>query len=114
MSIIERLDEYITSKNISIRQFEMNIGTSNGVIHNAIKNQKDIRSSWISKIIEKYPDLNPEWLITGKGSMLRSNDQSADHKEDYYNHFAYNLKQDMEDLKKRVEKLEHINTDVDR
>jgi methionine synthase II (cobalamin-independent) len=112
MSIIERLEEYITSKNISIRQFEMNIGTSNGVIHTAIKNRKDIRSSWISKIIEKYPDLNAEWLITGKGSMLRKKDRSTDNREDYLNQFAFNLKQDIEDLKNRIEKLENLNPDI--
>jgi len=114
MSIIERLEEYITSKNISIRQFEMNIGTSNGVIHTAIKNRKDIRSSWISKIIEKYPDLNTEWLITGKGSMLRRKDKSTDDREDYLTEFALTLKQDLEDLKNRIEKLENLNSDINR
>lgn len=106
MSIIGRLEEYISYKNISIRQFEINIGTSNGVIHNAIKNEKDIRSSWISKIIDKYPDINIEWLVTGRGSMLAKNVTFKGDEIDYANEFALNLRQEIKQLRNRIEKLE--------
>ncbi len=69
-TIIDRIREFIENNNISIRQFEISIGASNGLISNAIKKGTDIQSKWISKIIEIYK-INPIWLLTGEGEMLR-------------------------------------------
>ncbi|WP_286747934.1 hypothetical protein [Roseivirga sp. UBA1976] len=69
--IVSRLRDYVVSKDISIRQFELSIGVSSGAISRAFKNDTDIQSKWISKIIHEYPDINIEWLITGKGDMIK-------------------------------------------
>lgn len=68
--ILFRIKYFIENKNISIRKFELSIGASNGLIGNAIKKNSDIQSKWISKIIEIY-NINPTWLLTGEGPMLR-------------------------------------------
>jgi hypothetical protein len=70
-TIIDRIREFIENNNISIRQFEISIGASNGLISNAIKKGTDIQSKWISKIIEIYK-INPIWILTGEGEMLRA------------------------------------------
>lgn len=75
--IVSRLKDYVVSKDISIRQFELSIGVSSGAISRAFKNDTDIQSKWISKIIHEYPDINVEWLITGKGDMVK-------HEKDVY------------------------------
>jgi len=41
------------------------------MIRKAITNNTDIQSKWIVKIIDNFPTLNIEWLLTGKGNMLR-------------------------------------------
>lgn len=70
--MITRLAEYLKHKNISTRSFEMTIGASDGMIRKAINTNKDIQSKWLYNISENYPDLNLQWLITGKGKMLKS------------------------------------------
>lgn len=61
--------------------FEKSIGTRS-TIANAIKKNSDINSKWISKIIETYPNLNADWLLTGKGSMEIDTDYPIELKED--------------------------------
>lgn len=74
-TIIDRIKTYSDLKGISIRQIEATIGASNGVVSNAIKRERDIQSKWISAFVDNYRDVNPEWLLTGKGDMLL--DESA-------------------------------------
>lgn len=69
--MIERIAQFIDKLSISVSVFEKNIGASEGVIRRAIKNNSDIQSKWIVNISDKYPNLNPDWLLTGKGEMLR-------------------------------------------
>lgn len=69
-SIIERIGGFIKAKEISIRAFELSIGASNGSIGRAIAKNKDIGISWLSIIIDKYPDLNTDWLLTGRGNIF--------------------------------------------
>lgn len=70
--MIERIGEFIENQGISIRSFEQKISASNGLIRKALTNKTDIQSKWLSIIVDNYPQINPEWLLTGRGSMLRS------------------------------------------
>ncbi|CAL2077398.1 conserved protein of unknown function [Tenacibaculum sp. 190524A02b] len=67
------LKDYITHKNISVLHFEKSIDTRS-TIDKAIKNNSNLRSDILAKIIERYPDINPKWLVTGKGNMLKNLD----------------------------------------
>lgn len=73
----DNLAAFLNKKGISIRALEQQIGCSNGVISRSINKGTDISSQWASKIIEIYPDLNPTWLLLGKGEMLLSNPTST-------------------------------------
>lgn len=68
-TIIQRIEEYLISRKIRVRQFEISIGISNGAISKAIKKGTDIQSKWLSNIVDIYDDINPTWLLTGKGEM---------------------------------------------
>lgn len=72
MRIIERIAQIISYHKVSVRSFELQIGASNGMIGRAISKKTDISAEWLSKIIEIYPSLNCEWLLTGDGEMLKS------------------------------------------
>jgi phage repressor protein C with HTH and peptisase S24 domain len=67
MSIQERITQFIDSKGVTPYKFCKNVGFSMGYLdkRGAIGTDKYL------KIIEHYPDLNPEWLLTGKGEMLK-------------------------------------------
>ncbi len=59
---------------MSITNFEKSIEASNGYI-NSIKN--NIGKDKMIKILELYPNLNLEWLLTGTGEMLKEITQNT-------------------------------------
>jgi len=71
MSISERVKNIIKHYDLSVRAFEKSINASNNSINTTIKRGSDIKSNTINKILQRYPGINPTWLLTGKGDMLR-------------------------------------------
>lgn len=59
------------NEGITLSALEKSIGTSKGVLSRALKNGTDIQVKWLIALVENYPDYNPEWILTGKGAMLR-------------------------------------------
>lgn len=59
---------YLSSKHLSVKAFEKACGLSNGAVS---KMGDNTRRSTIDKISTIFPDLNPAWLLTGEGQMLR-------------------------------------------
>lgn len=68
--VSERVGEYISKKGISYYAFENSINASRGSISKAVKEGKSIGSSVLENILSVYTDLNPIWLLTGKGSVF--------------------------------------------
>lgn len=69
----ERLKQFIDYLNISTRKFEIKISASNGQIAKFLTKNTTIQSDILSKIFDTYPELSAEWLMRGKGEMLREN-----------------------------------------
>lgn len=76
--MIERLSKFIDILGISVRKFELSIAASNGLIRKAIANKTDIQSKWITLIAENYPQLSLDWLLTGKGEMLKNSGEKLE------------------------------------
>lgn len=68
MSVKERIKIYLKSINLSITAFEESINVANGYVNSI---SKSIGVDKIELILENYPKLNLEWLLTGKGDMLK-------------------------------------------
>lgn len=68
--ILDRIKDYIDKKGISIAAFEKSIGMSNASFGKSLKNNGAIGTDKLENILKVYPDINPTWLLTGKGSML--------------------------------------------
>ena len=68
--VSERVGKYIEAKGISFYAFENSLEASRGSISKAVKDRKSIGSNMLEKILAKYTDLNPTWLLTGEGDML--------------------------------------------
>lgn len=52
--------------------FERRIGKSEGYLSNAVKKRSEISSDLVANIVKEFPTLNANWLLTGEGSMLKS------------------------------------------
>lgn len=68
-TIKERLISFIDILGISIRQFERECGLSNGYVKNI---RQSIQPDKLNIIAEKFSTLNKSWLMTGEGTMLRT------------------------------------------
>ena len=71
MKAIERLIQYIQYKGLNNRTFEKNNLLSNGYLAVQLKRNADLGEGILNKILDNCLDINPEWLLTGKGSMLK-------------------------------------------
>jgi|SRR5699024_11138876 len=78
MKTIDRISKIIDYKNISLNSFDKKINASNAYIGKQIRKRASIGSDVIEKIISEFPEINPVWLITGEGEMLK--DASAESK----------------------------------
>ena len=69
--MIQRLKQFIEYKGFSIRGFEIECGVNESTIKSAIRNNGSLGSDKLIKIVEKFPDLDANWLLSGKGSMIK-------------------------------------------
>ena len=69
MTVKERIKAFCRTEGIAVSAFEESIGVSNGYV-NAIS--KSIGIDRLNTIIEKYSNLNIEWLLTGRGEMHKT------------------------------------------
>ena len=61
-----------SNEGITIGALERAIGASKGVLSRAINNGTDIQAKWLQIIVENYPRYSADWLLSGKGDMLRN------------------------------------------
>ncbi len=78
-TIVDRIQDFIQQKGLSMRSFELQAGLANGVISTALKKKRDISWDSVSKIIETYKEIDIEWLITGQGEMFKSEEPISRH-----------------------------------
>ena len=69
-----RLDMFMRYRGLNDNKISLTAGISNGLIGKGRK-RGGISQENISKLIHAYPELDANWLLTGRGSMLR--EQSA-------------------------------------
>ncbi|MFX1668501.1 hypothetical protein JZ968_10090 [Riemerella anatipestifer] len=69
MSVKNRLKTFIKSQGTTISSFEKGINVSNGYVNSI---SKGIGGEVLLNILEKSPELNIDWLLTGKGEMLKT------------------------------------------
>lgn len=77
-NILSRIQEIATNEGITIGALEKRIGASKGVLSRAINNGTDIQSKWIQVLVENYPLYSAEWLLTGKGCMLKDDGDNVE------------------------------------
>ena len=76
MTVKDRIKAYCKAEKMTVSAFEDSIGASNGYV-NAIS--KSIGIDKLNTIVEKFSNLNIEWLLTGRGEMLKTNRTSVEH-----------------------------------
>jgi len=99
----ERLEAIIEYTGKRINALAKDLGFPNGnVLYNIKSRRNGISASLASKIAEHYPEINLNWLLTGKGKMLVENNEESD---DLIERVAF-LEDYIKGLSARVDMLE--------
>jgi hypothetical protein len=67
----QRFDKFFKSQNIAMKDLSTSINASSGYLTQMKIKKGVLGVTTIYKILEFYPALNPDWLILGKGTMIR-------------------------------------------
>lgn len=84
----ERLKQIIEYYGITPHRFSKEVGLSEGTIRKVLSENTSLKSENLQKMSQTFPDINLDWLITGRGSMFLnetkhfSNAPSPSHKPD--------------------------------
>ena len=73
----DRLDTYMKSKGLNDNQMTVQAGLSVGALGKQRKGSRGLSNESIARILHAYEDLSADWLILGKGVMIRSNNGQA-------------------------------------
>ena len=84
MKIVDRIKLFIESRNISLRSFDESVGMSKGYMSRQIKTKASVGGDVLERIIDKYPELNPIWLLKGEGEMLLESTKNTDYTKTNY------------------------------
>lgn len=68
--IKERILKFADTLDISRREFYKKTGISRGTLESST----GITEDTLAKFIATFGELSPEWILTGRGEMLRNND----------------------------------------
>ena len=72
MSDKERIEKVMGSLGLNARQFATEIHVQPGTISNMFSGRNNPSLEVMKRIMDRYPTLNPEWLIAGRGEMWRT------------------------------------------
>jgi len=113
MGATERVKEFIDYKGITRYRFCQMLGFSNKFLDNS----SNMGTDKAGKILRYFPDLNPEWLLSGNGNMLKldmlneapavyTKTENDDLEEVNYKELAEARKETIESLRKLIVYLE--------
>ncbi|MCB2222095.1 MAG: helix-turn-helix domain-containing protein [Bacteroidetes bacterium] len=74
--MVERLELLLKTKSLSPAQLADEIQVQRSGIYHIMKGRNKPGLDFITKLLEHFPDISSEWLILGKGPMIKRSDIS--------------------------------------
>lgn len=69
MKTIERLFQYFEYKEVKPTALEKKLGFSNGYLGTMLKRKSSVGADVLEKIVDYFPSINADWLLSGRGEM---------------------------------------------
>lgn len=66
----DRIIQFLKEKNLTSTKFADEIGVQRSSISHILSGRNKPSFDFIEKMLKAYPDIDAQWLITGKGNML--------------------------------------------
>lgn len=70
--MINRINLLLKAKNITARQFAEEIGIQPSGMSHIMSGRNNPSLDFVSKVIRRYPEIDANWLLLGKGEMYTS------------------------------------------
>ncbi len=68
---VNRIEKLIKHLQISYTALAQNLEITQATLYHIRKGRNEISAKLAGLIVEKYPEINYEWLMSGKGNMLK-------------------------------------------
>lgn len=75
--MIDRIQQLMKTYQLSAADLADTLGTERSGISHFLSGRNKPSLAFITKLLEKYPEVSPDWLITGAGAMMRSDNRSV-------------------------------------
>jgi transcriptional regulator with XRE-family HTH domain len=72
LTMKDRILKFLTSERLSPAKFADDIGVQRSSISHILSGRNNPSFDFIQKMLQKYPQLNAEWLVIGRGEMYKS------------------------------------------
>ncbi len=73
----DRIIKFIESEHLTAAEFADRIGVQRSSVSHVLNGRNNPGFSFIQKILESFPSINPRWLIIGEGDVYNSNIKRA-------------------------------------
>jgi len=77
-NILDRISYIAEVHGLTLTALESKIGASKGVLSRAVRNKTDIQAKWLAYLVENYPHVNSNWILTGKGDIFEKKDDLSE------------------------------------
>ncbi len=84
----ERIQLIMQTEDLNITQFAEEIGVNASSISHIISGRNKASLDIATKILERFTEINPDWLLLGEGRMLRSANKASEEVGDEYSLFS--------------------------
>ena len=100
-----RIKAYLQEKNISQNKFAKAIGVSPAFVNNI---SKGIGADKLQRISNIFTDLNTDWLLTGKGNMLKGQSVSTNSEDTNQQQNDMTIQALLEAIKRRDQQMDEM------
>jgi transcriptional regulator with XRE-family HTH domain len=76
LEIKDRILKILNTENMSSAKFADILGVQRSNISHILSGRNNPGLDFLQKVLLKFPSINPEWLIIGKGEMLKQQKQT--------------------------------------
>ena len=73
----ERLQQFLNSEQLTSSKLSDILGIQRSGMSHILSGRNKPSFDFIQKLLLKFPSLNAEWLITGKGNMYKENSDTS-------------------------------------
>lgn len=98
----DKLELILKTKDLSASQLADETGIQRSIMSHVMNGRNKASLDFIQRILKRFPDINPDWLLFGKGTMSRENNLFNQEPVDELD----SLKQENDELKQQVNRLQ--------